>query len=254
MKATRTIATGVLLGLACQTVLAVAPNGVQRPTPPPCAADGQCLASPTTFGYYDTRWRRWPQEAMAPKSKAGAAAAAAPPQEDVVPFVTPPMEQEDRKAPPPSVPTGEAPMQPGSSGAQSYPSGPGAPSGQQGGQQGGQQPGGRGFQLGPQTTPLTPPQGPPGQPAQPNTAPTYRSVPSTSPLNRSGTSPMGEADPPPSLPFGPTLVSPGQLPREVSQQQPRVVPAANSTMSPATSPSHDPPPSLPITLASYEQG
>lgn len=249
MKVTRTIATGVLLGLISHTALAVAPNGIQRPTPPPCAADGQCLASPTTFGYYDTRWRRWPQETMAKASKAKAAVAT-PSQEDVSPFVPPPMEQEDRKAPPPSVPTGEAPTQPGSSGAQSFPSGPGAPTGQQGGQQST----GHGFPMQPQTTPMTPPQGPPGQPTQPNTAPTYRSVPSTSPLNRSGTSPMGEADPPPSLPFGPTLVSPGQAPREVSQQRPVVVPAAGPAASPAASPSHDPPPPLPIALASYEQG
>jgi len=26
-------------------------------------ADGQCFASPVTYGYYDTRWRRWPWKA-----------------------------------------------------------------------------------------------------------------------------------------------------------------------------------------------
>ena len=62
MKVTRTIATGVFFGWLCQSSMA-APPVIERPSPPPCCADGQCFASPMTYGYYDTRWRRWPMEA-----------------------------------------------------------------------------------------------------------------------------------------------------------------------------------------------
>ena len=41
------------------------PQGIERPSPPPCCADGQCFASPLTYGYYPTRvggagrWKVW---------------------------------------------------------------------------------------------------------------------------------------------------------------------------------------------------
>src|SRR4029079_18293179 len=91
----------------CQSSLAVQPPGIERPSPPPCCADGQCFASPMTYGYYDTRWRRWPLETLAQASAQKPGALMAPVQNDVAPLIVPPAEQEDRKAPPPSVPAGE---------------------------------------------------------------------------------------------------------------------------------------------------
>ncbi len=244
MKVTRKIATGVLLGWMSQSALAAQPPGIQRPTPPPCCADGQCLASPTTFGYYDTRWRRWPQEVMA-QAVTGKDTAPTPSQQDVNPYETPPAHLEDRKAPPPSVPAGEQPFPPGAGGPQRGPGGPGGPTGQQGMPQ--QQPPAGGFPLPPQA-----PSSPAGPSTQPSSGPQYKNVSPDSPLNRSGTSPMGDADPPPSLPFGPTLVSPEQPLRELSQQPMRAT-APPRSVKPAAPPSNDPPPAPPIALASFEQ-
>ena len=57
---------------------------------------------------------------------------------------------------------------------------------------------------------------PAGTGTQPGTAPIFKNVSPDSPLNRSG--PMGDADPPPSLPFGPALAAPEQPTREMSQR------------------------------------
>jgi hypothetical protein len=105
----------------------------------------------------------------------------------------------------------------------------------------------------PQTTPLVPPGGQgtqPGGQRTPPTGPAYKNVSPDSPLNRSG--PMGDADPPPSLPFGPALVAPEQPPRGVSQQ-PAALPVRTPSVKPEHAPSSDPPPALPIALASYEE-
>src|SRR5215212_9948992 len=163
----------------CKSSLAVQqPPCVERPTPPPCCADGQCFASPLTYGYYDTRWRRWPMESLA--QAANGKAGALPPalQQEVAPFTTPPPEQEDRRAPPPSVPGGEqtapattgatprAPAGPGAPGApvpppgMQPPAGSGAPAGQPRGATGYPSPG----LPAPQTVPLAPPAGPGTQP------------------------------------------------------------------------------------------
>lgn len=252
MKVTRTIATGVFLGWMCQSSLAVPPV-IERPSPPPCCADGQCFASPMTYGYYDTRWRRWPLESLAQASAQKPAALTPTLQKEVSPFIVPPAEQEDRKAPPPSVPAGEqtpagAPRAPGGptspQGAQP-PSGTGSPAGQPRGATG--YPSG-GLPTPPQTVPLAPPS---GQGTQPSTQ-QYKSVSPDSPLNRSGSGPMGDSDPPPSLPFGPALVAPEQPSRDVSQQ-PTVVPRQAPSVNPVDAPSSDPPPAPPVALASYQE-
>ena len=259
MRVTRTIATGVVLGWMCQSSLAVQPPLIQRPTPPPCCADGQCFASPLTYGYYDTRWRRWPLERLAQAATARPGELAAPLREEVAPYVAPPPEQEDRRAPPPSVPAGEQ-IPPGATGgAPRAPAAPGAPVPPQGGQPPAT-PGSPGLQprVGPgypspglPTPPQAAPMAPPaGQGTPPPTQPLFRSVPPESPLNRSV--PTGDADPPPSLPFGPALVAPEQPTRDVSQQ-PAGIPARSPDVQPARAPSSDPPPAPPIALVSYHE-
>ena len=243
----------------CQSSLAVQPPCIERPTPPPCCADGQCFASPLTYGYYDTRWRRWPLERLAQAATVKPGALSAPLRQEVPPFTPPPSEQEDRKAPPPSVPAGEQVPPSATGGAPRTPGAPGGPAPPQGGQP----PAGTGS---PGTQPRvapgyptpglpTPPQGPPvpppaGQGTQPTTQPLYKNVSPESPLNRSG--PMGDADPPPSLPFGPALVAPEQPTHDVSQQ-PATIPRRSPSVQPAIAPSSDPPPAPPIALASYEE-
>src|SRR4051812_44203447 len=141
------------------------PPCVDRPTPPPCCADGQCFASPLTYGYYDTRWRRWPLESMAQVPTGKPAPPTAPLRQEVAPFVTPPPEQEDRRAPPPSVPAGEQTPVNVPGGATRTPGGPSgaAPT------RGAQPPaGGSGLPTPPQPSPTTPPA---GQGTQPSTGP-----------------------------------------------------------------------------------
>jgi hypothetical protein len=244
VKVTRTIATGVFLGWMYQSSLAGQPPCMERPTPPPCCADGQCFASPLTYGYYDTRWRRWPLETIAQATTAKVAPLAAPARQDIPPFVTPPPEQEDRRAPPPSVPAGEQTPVTAPGGATRPPGAPGGPVPQPGAQP---PAGGTGFAVPPPTSPMTPPQ---GQGTQPNTGRQFKNVSPESPLNRTG--PMGDADPPPSLPFGPALVSPQQARHDVSQH-PAALPLKSPSVKPVHTPSSDPPPAPPIALASYEE-
>lgn len=254
MKVLSTIAAGVFLGSFAASCWAVSPC-VERPTPPPCCADGQCIASPASFGYYDTRWRRWPLESLAQAAPQKPASITAPLQKEFGPFVVPPPEREGDKAPPPSTPVGE--QTPAAGGP---PRGPGAPSGP-GAQPGQQGPTGPGTPTGPSRgTPgypstgfPAPPSAAPGGPAAtPSTQPLYKSVSPDSPLNRSGSSPMGDADPPPALPYGPALVAPTQPSHEISQQ-PAAVPRQAPAEQPADAPANDPPPAPPIALASYTE-
>src|SRR6476646_2418479 len=118
----------------CQSSIAVQPQCIERPSPPPCCADGQCFASPLTYGYYDTRWRRWPLESLAQAAPGKPGALSAPLQQEVAPFVVPPPEQEDRRAPPPSVPSGEQAPAGATGGTPRAPGAPGGPAAPQGGQ------------------------------------------------------------------------------------------------------------------------
>jgi hypothetical protein len=257
VKVTQTIATGVFLGWLCQSSMAVQPPCIDRPSPPPCCADGQCFASPLTYGYYDTRWRRWPMECMAQASTGKPAALSPQLQREIAPFVTTPAEQEDRKAPPPSVPAGEQTPAGATGGAPRTPGGPtnspGTPP-----PAGGTNPpsgpprGGTGFPSPGLPTPPPPTPAPPpsGTGTAPATTPLYKSVSPDSPLNRTG--PMGDADPPPSLPFGPAIAPPIQPAREVSQQ-PTATPHRSPSVKRVNPPSSDPPPAPPIALASYQE-
>ena len=41
------------------------PCTIDRPTPPPCAADGTCYPNENTWGWYPCHWRQWPGEVLA---------------------------------------------------------------------------------------------------------------------------------------------------------------------------------------------
>ena len=98
----RTTAGLLLLSLGGSS-FAAAPPCPDRPTPPPCCADGRCYPNPLTFGVYETRWRRWPVEvaALGPDGQPGTLPAAT---DDIPRFEAPPAEEEDQKAPPPTEP------------------------------------------------------------------------------------------------------------------------------------------------------
>jgi hypothetical protein len=232
MKIQKAAMIGLVLAGLCGQAMAVPPC-VDRPTPPPCCADGRCYPSPMTFGYYDTHWRRWPLENVGentPQTGEQQLKGVIPP------FQSMPAEEEDRKAPPPTSPNEEVPpvrMQPSGTapnGASTVPGSetrmaPNAPPPRQPGDQ-------------------SPPTGPPRllQPYEPQ-APGSR--PST---GTGGTNRTGEADPPPALPFGPVLQS-GMGParearREAVHPTARAPRAANVNSS-----NDDPPPALPGTFA-----
>ena len=98
-------ATSLLL-IGFGTTSLAAPPPLDRPTPPPCCADGRCYPNPLTFGWYETRWRRWPVECMEP-IPAGQQIPGTQPIEGIPTFEPPTPEEEDRKAPPPTAPRAE---------------------------------------------------------------------------------------------------------------------------------------------------
>ena len=226
----RTATTAGLLMVGFGSASLAIPPCVERPTPPPCCADGRCMPNPMTFGWYETRWRRWPLENVQepPKGPAGELQL----KNEIPRFESPPAEEEDRKAPPPTVSHDE------SGAARIAPGGAQTPGGQSGAE-------GRGA---PPTTPIRenePPTAPrrtlpPYDPQNPGATPGMR------PLNNTG--PTGELDPPPSLPFGPQLTREPAPVREANRgpalQPPRPVRPAN-----AAATSDDPPPALPGTFA-----
>lgn len=89
--------------LACGVIVAHAtaavPGLIDRPTPPPCAADGTCHPNTSEWGYYPVRWRTWPGVSFET-----APAGAPTPEEqlgpELSPHETPPAELEDVQAPP----------------------------------------------------------------------------------------------------------------------------------------------------------
>jgi hypothetical protein len=146
------------------------PVPLDRPTPPPCAADGICYPNVNEWGVYETRWRRWPGQELVPTP------AKPTPAErlgtELPPFETPSPEHEDEQAPPASTkkpaaaptaePTGEAPNP-------------------------------EGFET--PTVPTTP-----TAPASPST-PSYEPSPLTPPAG-----PTTDLDPPPAPPFATSVV------------------------------------------------
>ena len=55
-----------VLTLIYGDAFAAGPPPIDRPSPPACCADGMCYPNPTTWGFYGTRWRRWPTTQLEP--------------------------------------------------------------------------------------------------------------------------------------------------------------------------------------------
>jgi hypothetical protein len=242
---TRMIAAGVVVALICGSGVAAPP--LDRPTPPPCCADGHAWASPAVYGVFPTRWRRWPLEyaEQAPTVKLAPLPTELKP--EVPPFEAPPAEQEDRKAPPPSTPRAEEPQAaPAPAPGPRGPGGAPPPTSPQSAAPGMQPRSLPYTQPALPTPPQTTPPSPPGaEGVQPSSGPLFKSIPPESPLNRSG--PMGDLDPPPTLPFGPQPVSPNAPAGELIK--PATMPISLPSTSRVDPPSNDPPPAPPVSLA-----
>lgn len=74
---------------------------IDRPSPPPYCADGKCYPKTSTWGYYQGRWRRWPELKAAPTEAEPTPAELLGP--DLPPYEAPSPEYEDRAAPPPTM-------------------------------------------------------------------------------------------------------------------------------------------------------
>lgn len=235
MKVRKATAAGLLLLGLSSPAGAVSPC-VERPTPPPCCADGHCYPNFETWGVYKTRWRPWPTD-IAVTSATGPVGQ--PPAQSVVPpFEAPPAEEEDRRAPPPTPPREE-----GAARATS----PATGSGETATPPQGQGPEGR-----------VPPPGPPrptaepGEPVGPRRLLPPYSAPAPGPRPSGSTGPSSDADPPPALPFGPALShdSDSQPQAAAPPQMKRlpVVPVASPKLVGVNLASDDPPPAPPIML------
>jgi hypothetical protein len=230
-------AAAALIVLGFVTMAAAVPP-LDRPTPPPCCADGHCFANSVTYGWYETRWRRWPCECAAPVGGTQVAPTGQPSGE-LPAFDVPPAEEEDRRAPLPTAPRGEDTSFRGP--ATNGTSRPGA-----------QPP--AGAPAGPNTT--QPPLGPLGplMPSGNESAPRRESLPAYEPRGAGSESihstppgPSSELDPPPALPFGPRpLVQPTPI-REANQRP--AAPVRQALPARGVGPSDDPPPGLPASLA-----
>lgn len=221
MKDYRHVCVVALLILASLGTAKAGPP-LDRPSPPPYCADGVCRPNALTFGWYQTRWRRWPTESLEPTP-----ADAKPPGERVpeLPSIDiPRKEDEDRAAPPPTKAAERARDE------EEAQSGVAAPEGEA--------PGG---------VPFLPPGGvqprPSGEgvPAPTLEMPWERQQPTTPTTPAMG--PTGDLDPPPAPPFsGPSLAdrAPGaQRPEAVRpvRARPRAVNRGSSD---------DPPPAYPL--------
>jgi hypothetical protein len=224
MRFAKTATVGVLL-LGLSNVSSALPPCPDRPTPPPCCADGHGLTRTQTFGVYETIWRQWPIQNLGP----GAPQTGEQQLKNAVPRFEPPAaEEEDRKAPPPTNPP-EAPPSRVPVGTNT--AAPGSET---------------------KTAPNAPPTRLPGETTEP-TGP-RRTLPPYEPQGPGGnrqnnTGPTGEYDPPPTLPFGPgpiQNVSPVREAIRLPALPPRV---DRQSPSEKTNSSDDPPPALPSTLA-----
>jgi hypothetical protein len=188
---------------------------LDRPTPPPCCADGVCYPNPTTWGVYPTRWRRWPGVTDAPlePSPAPAPGELGP---EVPPYEAPPAEEEERRAPPPTQQRRpvEAP-----------PEGEAAPG----------------------TQPTTPPEGatPPTGPF--NLGPTMEESPTDEDsLRMPWDEPTSDVDPPPAPPFASIHAAPAA--RRSSQPTTPTLLKPATARRPSAPAAYDPPPPLPLAL------
>jgi hypothetical protein len=249
MRLRKMAAVGIMLaGIGTVGSVAVAgPPPLDRPTPPPCCADGHGYASPCTYGFYATRWRRWPIECMdqMPSRQFGPTR---PQNLGLQPYEPPKAEDEDRRAPPPTTPPEEPMRGPAST----------SPTG-----------GAENRTTAPAAGPFPIPTPPPAtlfQPGQPTDSDTPRRgtlppyVPTgPTPKSLDSTGPTSDVDPPPSLPFGPGLpLSPGMMsarpatPPVDEVRQPSagpILPVEERIQRTEVPASDDPPPSLPSILA-----
>lgn len=224
MKFSKTATAGVLF-FGLNNVSSALPPCPDRPTPPPCCADGRGYSRSETFGVYETRWRPWPIQNLGPgKPQTGEQQLL-----NVVPrFEAPAAEEEDRKAPPPTTPP-EAPLSRVPAGTNNAP--PGSET---------------------KTAPNAPGVRQPGEtpepPDQRRTLPPYQPQPPGG-NRQNSTGPTGEYDPPPALPFGPGSIQHGTPVRQANRL-PALPPRLERQTSGADSNSNDdPPPALPGTLA-----
>jgi hypothetical protein len=224
MRFFKSTTAGLLFLSVGGTTLAVPPCP-ERPTPPPCCADGRGYSRPETFGVYETRWRPWPIQNLGPSAPQTGEEAL---KNQVPRFEAPPAEEEDRKAPPPSTPREEPPARVPAATNNTTPgsetrTAPNAPATRPAGEVPERPAGPR------QPLPPYEPQSPGGRPA-------------------TGNGGTGENDPPPSLPFGPGSIKQASAPREANRAS-TISPAVRSGVTSPASTSDDPPPALPGTLA-----
>jgi len=97
MRFAHIITLGVVAGFA-GTAAATIP--LDRPTPPPCCADGICHAHAQVFGVNQTRWRVWPGLSVAPMPTVKQQIIRQIP--GIPAIERPKPEEEDRQAPPPT--------------------------------------------------------------------------------------------------------------------------------------------------------
>jgi hypothetical protein len=250
MNVVKVFAVGAVAACAADFTLAAHPY-IDRPTPPPYCADGVCYPNAETWGWYQQRWRRWPTEELQPIPST---AAPRPGREipGIEPYETPPPEQEDQRAPPRSKAreeTEEAPVRPreaplegpspdgGLDSTRPAPTAPGPSSPFT--------PGPSPLVPGPES-PFAPGPSPTGPTSQP---PSLLAPPPGKMPWENGDQPMGDWDPPPALP-GTSAVSVDRpsAPRNANQ----FAPAKPVRQAPPVrqSPNSDPPPTLPVALAS----
>jgi hypothetical protein len=214
------------------------PIPLDRPTPPPCAADGTCYPNENTWGWYPCRWRKWPGEELVPTPAGVQPTPADRMGTDLKPYETPTPEQEDAQAPPSTTKKNESGTTSTPEGAQTTPSDeeratsrPSPTSGQPPASNRPSPP-----------APATPYQATPNYPT-PNYPTPNRPKPTSSSGVKSNTS---DADPPPSLPWKMTpptnrAAMAESIPRTKLQERAAVTrpPSAN-----------DPPPSIPSVFHS----
>jgi hypothetical protein len=231
---------------ACQQM---PPNPIApgRPSPPPCCADGISYARPETWGFYETRWRRWSVEYAVSAPDGVVPPGGAVP--DVRTYETPRAEEEDLRAPAPTTPREEpvengGAQQPGPQSPNGLQPGPAAPSSVPA-------PTGTGSPL--RNLPAYEPQSPglrspdTGSPQSPSTQPD--DAPQTPPTRPLSTGiPTSDLDLPPALPIG--MRSVYERPMERSAGTPARITPQQPSRSGQQPPANDPPPALPTTLAS----
>ena len=219
MKLVKTITAGLFTACIVGEAAIAAHPPLDRPTPPPCCADGICYPNAPTWGWYGTRWRRWPMEELQPTPAATTPADKLGP--DIQPYETPPAEEEDRRAPPPTKPAAEEGAE---GGAEAPGTAPLAP------------PPGGGSES-PSTAPLTP------APAAPSIVPPPTKMPW-----ENGDEPTGDWDPPPAPPTTTTVTidraPAARTPNRFEPAQPN-----RPAVWPRAVPNNDPPPTLPVALA-----